>query len=1620
MMVSLHMRRMVMSLINRIEFSNFLDGKRDPSEWRPDYRWVTMNLHCFSTAFKATNGLGKTSITNAIFALLTWKKFYIKQLFYALAPSSEQMTHVRLELIRPFREDDGQNYLIDSLFKVRGEPWVLGMCVNRGEDPQFYHFQGRLEDAPLGWWEGSVMHLHDDKDILGAAAAKGKIVASSKDWKQFVHRNHISRHHLGMLESFHRQGGGDNSADLFPVTEKADERYDSALFYAHIAPQLMVGLHRSGDEEGDEEEYFFEDTLIRSSQRLCETKFTLERNQAELDRVKGTFEGMRSLVTRVDEIDAAKEKYRSELVKVAEIGAIVETIAGSGLPGVPVCQPSSDQQINLLVEHMAVKPGYGPVLRAPGMDALLKKPEGSTVDFLSKYNLPSSKVSQPIENFLLKDPATDKSRRPKSGRFLTMEEALHFINTMSDEALGISGKLAKSERQQMASVVQAAFTHYKSRLDTSPHRRAVVEILTAKEQLYREIVDISDAIKADKIELSETRRLFEELAGPRSQWERLKSCPDFTEKDLEDPEGLRNRLDSDLNSLNEKVESLAGMLGGIQEMGVRLKVFRGKHGVALPSQIKTEIEGEIEKLNGRAVEIDQDTNVLTEVLRELRETQKGKVEENLAISQEFSVLESLSKSATRLADEWGDMDAEQIGKELEVRREALEKKLDEARLRRDTVKSASETLRRLGRRAGELARQVQKNKHHREELAPGISLLDSFEAKHGNTVTPSELLQMCRGRSTRLNAGVAKLNGRVAEWTSAVNNLKNKGVAPGRVATTALTLIPGESVWQPLWQFIESCELPQADRAKALTTLSSLLFSPVLEDKEDAQALAVVFEENGLPVPVFLADGAVRALRSGRLDEIATAVQGNMGEAAELLIHPERKQNRIDRLKRRMEAALKGIAGIEEFLKPLREDAPEMVFLMDVEKARLGEVRKRYEGLLNEAAGLADEERQVLEEVHWVADMLGTPLEAMDVNDSVPGYLERSVGHLNSIARETATEAEKHFASAQAGLKDFDKDYGTGSPFAGDLSQMRQFADRGGTAELARLKHLSNLFNEELTALNTKIEDKERQSSEFNAESVEVTKSMLAENARLVEFDYEALQSFIESGEGRETDILTIKLEEAKATRTQVQNKLGYDFKEAAKYVPAQSEDMKRQDRLRTIEEAVGRRTQERSERSQCAESLQKDIDILTDASREYDGQIVVIQGIVRLFGKLLDDIGEVKQAVQGESAFRVHGLIEEISGVSRENWAILADNAAEIVETLQSFNAQSKVERAKTASYRIADLIERYKADCRNFLREMKANLVPALEREVNDSISNPSRIRITFEDTARIVQEKQEKLAISQREHTAIWDDQVDRLADLAGKAKDSFNILKRVCSRHESGATYFFNAVIASTEEIKLAVESIRDLVADSVDKEEKAVAEGKITREWLNRKRRQNNGELYESIRRILYKTIFKEPSMQVTHPAIAGGKKLPVERKNVSEGQLHALKLLLLVRLAQFSKERDSRRDLPMARHRRKLTGHEHSFIILDGIFSNLSEPFLIDESLKALSACRGAFQLIGLIHNEGYINNYDIFPTFIVAKKYASGKGLSQDYWTDVESSHHGESGVWQSTIVRREEQHAD
>jgi len=89
-------------------------------------------------------------------------------------------------------------------------------------------------------------------------------------------------------------------------------------------------------------------------------------------------------------------------------------------------------------------------------------------------------------------------------------------------------------------------------------------------------------------------------------------------------------------------------------------------------------------------------------------------------------------------------------------------------------------------------------------------------------------------------------------------------------------------------------------------------------------------------------------------------------------------------------------------------------------------------------------------------------------------------------------------------------------------------------------------------------------------------------------------------------------------------------------------------------------------------------------------------------------------------------------------------------------------------------------------------------------------------------------------------------------------------------------------------------------------------------------------------------------------------------------------------MADFAISRDERTQLASA-GRRRGSLYQTRVVMIDGLFSNVSNRKLVRESLDSLRQLQGKFQLIGWIHNETYENDPEIFPKHLGLQRVSDG-----------------------------------
>lgn len=222
----------------------------------------------------------------------------------------------------------------------------------------------------------------------------------------------------------------------------------------------------------------------------------------------------------------------------------------------------------------------------------------------------------------------------------------------------------------------------------------------------------------------------------------------------------------------------------------------------------------------------------------------------------------------------------------------------------------------------------------------------------------------------------------------------------------------------------------------------------------------------------------------------------------------------------------------------------------------------------------------------------------------------------------------------------------------------------------------------------------------------------------------------------------------------------------------------------------------------------------------------------------------------------------------------------------------------------------------------------------------------------------------------------DSINQLSGLIRIAQDNLAILEKVMARYPGGR-FFVSAQIAGEERI-------REILSDLKDEVVRANGELETTGRTL---RRGDETSIKKILRDTLIDRVFMETEVGFINGGIWSGKRSLVTHK-LSTGQKIALEFMWIVRQAEYEIDRGLRElTSKQAAKSRALTNR---VIMIDGIFSTLSDRSIIKEALNGLRGLGGNFQIIGFLHSPTWTNDFDVFPVYHVGKKLTnrSGNGL--------------------------------
>lgn len=455
-------------------------------------------------------------------------------------------------------------------------------------------------------------------------------------------------------------------------------------------------------------------------------------------------------------------------------------------------------------------------------------------------------------------------------------------------------------------------------------------------------------------------------------------------------------------------------------------------------------------------------------------------------------------------------------------------------------------------------------------------------------------------------------------------------------------------------------------------------------------------------------------------------------------------------------------------------------------------------------------------------------------------------------------------------------------------------------------------------------------------------------------------------------------------TTAEERNAYNKHFDGAQSYLDSISEDQvdKLSQQLgevsRQIEETKGKRDAARIERDKLSESVPQ----LRSAMESIDKVALIALKRYRKVAKLSADATNNSDIDLNEDPLieqcekLLNGDIEE----KPEAVKAIADALSGELEEIDIDRKASDLGRAKD------DLLRKGKAfvDLAKGVTNSPSGLKPVEVQTLNEinGVADIPKVRTLYEGILEQLSRSKELLhqyESSERESRQLVS---SRLAHLIEYAALDLEILRSVVGSNRGKHTSYFNVEAEVLD--RTGIQRLMDGIVEEID-----ILERQRREREKQGTRSEDNEDYHESLRSLirtkLYQTIFSQPTITYVNTSIRGAGDEHEFNENLSEGQKAALSLMWAIRLAEFAIEREAKR-LSSRRSQQKAREMSVNIMLIDGLFSNLSNRELIDSSMAGIESTRGSFQLIGLIHNPHYQNDFDKFPVFIIGKNEGNGK----------------------------------
>lgn len=1609
-----------MSLISRIEVTNYLtegiNTNRRVADWKPMLTGITLRMDGGKSALvNITNGGGKTSLVELLMYLLSRDPRLLKKLRDKLSPKSRGYTHARIE----FRAPPDDSFVAPSLLEVdpenlTGETHVVGVALvdDVNVPPIFYGYSGTLEDSPCYHNDGVMITGVVDPEFTNRTRSmpgcKWNKFNSRKEWED----------HIGLFISvevvrrnvvYQLKGSDDKNASFFDFQPRGGESYDSAFFRSVVAPDLLTNLLNSFS---DEDELSVEDTLHKSLSRIVAAEKEVGRKerhlairQAGIALLQPILNAGRAANALQAQMTVVLRGFRKDVALCRHFG---DQSAGTAIPGLPRSPKTlprvADQDPRLLqaLKGMVIMPDEGILILDKAMSDISGVEVSKISEVAERKRVSSQTVRSQVIDFNC-DFGFSTSGIVGGGHYRKgySRDSATALPTLIG---GISGARIGGLEQ----VLNLAFDIAEAQLDTNP---ASIEL--------RRLAGVCQ--KAQK-SIQVANGTMEVLTDGIAQMESQIAARQENQAAWDDFVKIGHLLPMEMREL--PLEAKGWFLNRINALKTDIQnrsVRSGQLSAAWTNYTAVMERAGLEGLEGVRSRHDELTKRQRHIMEAKRELVKALTEARLVLKQrslEVSPADARlrnSKSTLIKFDElltgfqhfkevFGDVLPQDINPKSE-----LEKAIKNLNYKKADLNLSKGELSELGRLKSQSIsfaslfgdgadpltsdpikdnqKWTQEESAARESMATlveKVEALEAFEAMFPG-MSPTAWIEAADVRRVSLEAErmveVDRKNTAVHE----VDAIEKMRVVDDGSFEQAWRLLdaPGVNASR-LHEVILGIDKTIEQRTAALSALSGILSAPVFDTIDQLEKAARLLADAGISVPLVHKGALLQAIDVGVSSHgdvrMFGFIGGNYSRRVRILLEPEYAQSELIRLKAEICERDTSLQEIDKDLKPILATSENTVLARKAEEAVAKNARDRY-GVHQSEVATAEKKlaeirprltKEALEVLRCAATFISKGgADRVKTLESINMQLDSELRALTDEHSVALIRASFENLTAHAHAEKY---VGLGGYTAhGHTRSENQTAEEA--LEIAKERELG--ASEIVTRLEEDDETVQSNAQEFEdaqypAELDRLTRAIsLVDSIDDIDFmeNFTKIQERLTTEESALTENLSVNFQRAAAfkehlneTEQQLQMKLAAKRLERIAQIKLVKEFEKELQRIQQTEIPAWGKV--RRAIHELAWELGRRVSITREAVPEMSG---------------LED---------GVAVAEVHPLYANIEAIalhlrtqSQDSSEFLLGGINEVIARIQDLNLDGAMREFKEAERKyggaVKEYIEQNKMFCAAAREDTgsKSSAFNALEIEEIGK-ATPVQMQALGDLFSRMNASLEKDRQDAQRARAVAEEankDSINQLSGLIRIAHDNLAILEKVMSRYPEGR-FFVSAQIAGEERI-------REILSDLKEEVDRTNREQESTGRAL---RRGDESRIKNILRDTLIDRVFMEPAVDFVNGGIWSGKRSSVTHK-LSTGQKIALEFMWIVRQAEYEIERGLRE--LTSKQAAKSRARTNRVIMIDGIFSTLSDRSIIKEALNGLRGLGGNFQIIGFLHSPTWTNDYDVFPVYHVGKKLTSQSG---------------------------------